>query len=52
MLFVLCDCCVYDCVIFCNGCKVSKWKSGVSCVDNVYINYWFNIYGGKGVVIW
>ena len=40
-----------DCVIFRNGCKVSKRKSGVSCVDNAYTNHRFNIYGGKGAAI-
>lgn len=45
------DCCAYDCVIFRNGCKVSKRKSGVSCVDNAYTNHRFNIYGGKGAAI-
>ena len=39
------------CVIFRNGCKVSKRKSGVSCVDNAYTNHRFNIYGGKGAAI-
>ena len=34
-----------------NGCKVSKRKSGVSCVDNAYTNHRFNIYGGKGAAI-
>lgn len=38
-------------VIFRNGCKVSKRKSGVSCVDNAHTNHRFNIYGGKGAAI-
>ena len=40
------DCCAYDCVIF-RSCKVSKRKSGVSCVDNAYTAIIGSIYGGK-----